>query len=137
MCPCCKEWFSLERLATDPVLRLIGMSFDGNGFEVAFYFFQHENSQCGSSFLVAVDAFKSLIDEPIPEHKATLSEGCEGRCTSIEDLQTCKNECYFAPFRRLLLKMMEAKKQPIRPRSEVHLPTCSDSKPAAVVEVDE
>jgi hypothetical protein len=92
------------------------MSFDGDDIETAYYFFQHESPTCGSSFLVPVEAFASLIDEPLPTRKATLGDGCEGRCTNVKDLQTCKNECFFAPFRRLLLKMIEAKKRQIQPK---------------------
>ena len=108
-CPCCKAHFTLAQLASDPDIRLIGMAFGEDSIEWAYYFFQHEVPGCRSSFAVKVEEFLSLIDEPIPNESLALRDCCQEHCVSIADLSTCKNPCYFAPFRRQLLKMLAAK----------------------------
>ncbi len=109
ICPCCQIPFTLEELANNPEIRLIGMSFGEDSIEWAYYFFQHEASNCGSSFVVKIESFLSLINEPVPTEKMALRDCCEEHCVNINDLSSCKNECYFAPFRRLLLEMIAAK----------------------------
>jgi hypothetical protein len=108
-CPCCKAAFTLEELATDPDISLIGMAFGDDSIEWAYYFFQHEVEGCRSSFAVKVEDFLSQITEPIPAERMALRDCCEEHCVSVKDLGECKNECYFAPFRRQLLKMLAAK----------------------------
>ncbi len=87
------------------------MSFADNSVEWSYYFFQHEVPNCGSSFLVRVDEFRPLIHEGIPTEKMTFRGCCEEHCVSLNDLSDCKNECYFAPFRRLLIRMIAAKER--------------------------
>lgn len=118
-CPYCKMSLTLEQLAQDPDINIIGMSFAEDSLEWVYYFFQHEVPNCGSSFLVRVDEFTSLIQEPIPTEKMTLRDCCEEHCVSVNDLSTCKAECYFAPFRRLLIKMIADKERIRAARSSV------------------
>jgi hypothetical protein len=108
-CPFCKVKLTLDKLVSDPLLRPIGMAFGKGSFENAFYCFQHETQDCGTSFLVNVLIFSPRISEPIPKERLTLTESCERHCVSIEDLSECKQPCLFAPFRRFLIKMLETK----------------------------
>jgi hypothetical protein len=110
-CTYCKSKLTLTELAKEPCLVPIGMSFDGNEFDMAYYYFQHEIPECGTSILVAVNAFEPFISEDVPETKLTLSDECEEHCVNIKDLSECKQECFFAPFRRFLLQMLETKKR--------------------------
>lgn len=109
VCPCCSANFTAIELAQDPAIQVIGMSFIEDSIEEAYYFFQHETTECGSSFMVSVDAFESLIPEPIPCAKLALRACCEEHCVSVKDLAECKNECHFAPYRRFMLQMMKQK----------------------------
>lgn len=118
-CPYCKAPFTLDALANNPDIKLIGMSFAEDSIEWAYYFFQHEVPNCGSSFLVRVDEFRSLVHEGIPTERMTFRDCCEEHCVSISDLGNCRNECYFAPFRRLLIRMMEAKDRARTAKSEL------------------
>ena len=118
-CPSCKASFTLDQLAHDPELKLIGMSFAEDSIECAYYFFQHEVPNCGSSFLVRVDEFRALVHEGIPNERMTFRDCCEEHCVSIKDLSDCRNECYFAPFRRLLIRMMQAKDRARTAKSEL------------------
>ncbi len=108
-CPFCKDILTLDRLVSDPLIRPIGMTFGKGSFEHAFYYFQHQTPDCGTSFLVNVLIFSSCLSEPIPKERLTLTESCERHCVNIEDLLECKQPCLFAPFRRFLIKMLEAK----------------------------
>lgn len=108
-CPCCKAHFTLDQLASDPDIRLIGMAFGEDSIEWAYYFFQHEIDGCRSSFAVKVEEFLSLINEPIPNESLALRDCCEEHCVNLSDLAACNNACRFAPFRRHLLKMLATK----------------------------
>ncbi len=110
-CPYCKASLTIDDLISNPDLRLIGMSFADDSIEWAYYFYQHEVPNCGTSFVVRVDKFTAYITEQIPTEKLALRECCKEHCVSINDLSECENECYFAPFRRLLIRMMAAKSQ--------------------------
>jgi hypothetical protein len=110
-CTNCGESFTLGRLATDPLLVPIGMSCDEGEDEVAYYLFQHETPECGTSMLVSVSAFRPLITERIPNELLVGSEACEKHCVNLKDLQVCNQPCFNAPFRRFLLKMIAIKKR--------------------------
>ncbi len=108
-CPCCKEEFDLEKLIHSPEIELIGMSFIGEEADSAYYFFQHDKPDCGSSFVVSVDKFHSKIEEYVPDHNLSGCDCCDRHCLTITDVRTCKQECHFAPYRRFLEKMIEWK----------------------------
>lgn len=110
-CTNCGESFTLEQLATDPLLVPIGMAFEEGEEEIAYYYFQHEIPECGTSFLVPVNVFRPLITERIPANLLVGCEHCEEHCANINDLQACGQPCSNAPFRRFLLKMIEVKKR--------------------------
>jgi hypothetical protein len=108
-CPFCNDILTLDKLVSDPLIRPIGMIFGKGSFEHAFYCFQHETQDCGTSFLVNVLIFSPYLSEPIPKERLTLTESCERHCVNIKDLSECKQPCLFAPFRRFLIKMLETK----------------------------
>jgi len=94
----------------DPDIVPLGMSFTAESLETAFYYFIHNIPNCGTTFLVPVEELAEYITESIPPDRLTLTERCEEHCVSIDDLAECHQECHFAPYRRLLLKMFEAKR---------------------------
>ncbi len=108
-CPYCKAQLTLDQLVNDPQLRLIGMSFVEDSIEWVFYFYQHDVSNCGTSFVVQAEEFAAYIDEPIPTTKLAQRECCEQHCVNLEDLSNCRQPCHFAPFRRFMHKMIAVK----------------------------
>jgi len=109
-CTLCQALLTAREIVDNPAIRPIGTAFlEEENSDTHYYIFQHEIPGCGTSFAVDVEYFKQFIVEPIPEKKMTLGAGCEGHCASINDLNECTQECYFAPFRRFLLKMIEHK----------------------------
>ena len=115
-CPNCGEAFSMQDILEDPTLRPLGMTFEESDLETNLYFFAHAVPECGTTFLIPAVRFIDAIDEPIPEEIRTGRPDCEARCTNLSDWMECKNECFHAPFRRLLIRMIEQKRaaQPTR-----------------------
>lgn len=110
-CKGCGRHLSAYELINDPDIRPIGMSFLANNYARAFFFFQHEVSECGSSFLVDVELLDQYIYEYFPEESLILTKNCDGHCVNINDLNNCQNACHNAPYRRFLLKMIAFKKE--------------------------
>ena len=108
-CPGCGAILTAKQIMYDPIIRPIGMAYLGDDEDTAFYYFQHEIDGCQSSFVVPVDEFKDFIDEEIHPEKLYGTDQCEQHCVNIADLEACCSECYYAPFRRFLLKMIELK----------------------------
>ncbi len=108
-CPYCSKCFAMTDVLHDNNVKPIGMAFGKRNTEKAYYFFQHEAPGCGTSLLIDVQEFSDLIQEKIPTQKLTLGECCEEHCVNIKDLSECNQECYFAPFRRFLLRMLRSK----------------------------
>ncbi len=110
-CSFCNRDFTAMELANDPELKLVGMLYMPGENEKAYYFYQHEVKDCGTSIAVDIEVMKQFITESIPDEKLTLSKCCEEHCVNIKDLSECQQECYYAPFRRFLFKMIDQKKQ--------------------------
>jgi len=108
-CPYCKGWINLDQLVNDPQVRLIGMTFADDSIERVYYFFQHDRADCGTSFVVRAEFFVDYIAEPLPTEKLTNRDCCEQHCINLHDLAACRQECYFAPFRRFMHRMIAAK----------------------------
>jgi len=107
----CDQWLSADEIINDLDIRPIGMSFLANNFKRAFFFFQHETPECGSSFLVDVSLLEQYVYEHIPEQNLIMTDNCARYCVNIEDLDNCQNACHNAPYRRFLLKIIEIKKE--------------------------
>ena len=115
-CPKCGHDFTVEDILHNPDIIPVGMLYNDSQ-KTACYLFQHEIDYCHSSFAVDIELLRTEIREPIPAETETLSECCEGHCIKINDLAECRQECYYAPFRRLLLRMMELKNIPLPERT--------------------
>ncbi len=108
-CPSCKKELTLDQLVNDPSIQPADMSIDTDDIENAYYYFRHKTEKCGTAFMVNVLAFAPCITETIPKERLTLTDPCERHCVNLIDLQECKQSCFFAPFRRFLIKMIELK----------------------------
>ena len=109
-CPKCGMAFSMRDILEGPTVKPLGLTFEESDFETNLYLFAHAVPECGTTFMIPAIKFTSVIDEPIPEEIRTGRPDCEGRCTNIDDRLECKNDCLHAPFRRLLIQMVEEKK---------------------------
>ena len=111
-CPGCGAQMSAREIIEKPEIKLLGMSFGpDNSPEMAYYFFQHEVENCQSSFLVPVIDMIDFIEEPIPKNILALSNSCERHCVNINDLRECRQSCYYASFRRFLIRMVQIKRR--------------------------
>lgn len=110
-CGFCKLWLSAEDIVTDPDIVPLGMAFGEGETETAYYYFVHNVPDCGTTFLLPVTDLSEYVNEEIPKEKLMLSECCEEHCVSLDDLSECHQECFFAPYRRFLLRMLESKRQ--------------------------
>lgn len=108
-CQACKEWFTLTDILENPELEPTGLSFEKGSPEANLFYFVHTATHCGSSFVVPVRDLMSLIDEPIPANILGDTEICEAHCTQLEDWVACGQDCFYSPFRRLLLDMVKRK----------------------------
>lgn len=108
-CPACGLGLSIQDILEDPTIQPLGLTFESSDLETNLYYFDHVVPGCHTTFMIPAIKFTSIIDEPIPEEIRTGQPGCESRCTNITDWLECKNDCFHAPFRRLLIKMVETK----------------------------
>lgn len=108
-CPKCKAKFTLEQLFYDPDIIPIGLCFQEDCPDLNIYFFNHEADACQTTFTVEVEKFSSFIDGKIPKQKLSGTAACEDYCNHIDDDGNCSQDCHYAPFRVLLIKMREAK----------------------------
>jgi hypothetical protein len=104
-CPGCGQWFSMTDLLESSEIRPLGLTFESADYEHNFFYFNHVVAGCGTTFLISSQRFIPAIDEPIPPQVKTLGEGCEARCVRLDDWLECHNDCFHAPFRRLLRRM--------------------------------
>ena len=123
-CPSCREWFSRRAILQNPQIRPIGMSVDPRNPDLSLLFFQHDSDHCGTSFTIPVKEFLPVIEEPLNEDMMGRAN-CPGHCTHIDDLNECHLSCLYAPFRRLILSILENREK----LAEAAL-TTSDSTPS-------
>lgn len=108
-CPGCGNRFSGPEIIADPFIKPVGMCFQPNEPNVAYFYFKHEVPDCGASFIVPVAEFREYVREEIPPEVLAESDCCEHHCAKIEDLALCGQNCFNAPFRKFLIKLLELK----------------------------
>lgn len=107
-CPSCGEEFSIRDLISSREIMPLGMSSQENKPELNVFYFQHDVPQCGSTFIVPVEEFVELIEEPVPLNNFYRTHACENHCDSALALAHCDQRCVYAPYRRLLLSLLDA-----------------------------
>ena len=108
-CSGCGKSLTAHQLVNDPRFRVIGMAYKDNDQTEAYYFFQHDTPDCGTSLLIDVSNFTGYIPETI---RAANDSGCgcgDGFCIHIDNLKDCGRECYLLPYRELLFRMIKIK----------------------------
>lgn len=116
-CNLCKAKFTIQDLIFNPELHPLGMIYDDTR-HTAYYYYQHETPDCGTSFIIETELFKDYIEESTSSEKPTINNVCPRRCIMLKDLNACDNECYYAPFRRFLLHMADQKAKAKRSKTE-------------------
>lgn len=112
-CPRCGQWFSMRDLLQNPEIKPLGLTFESSDYETNLFYFEHTVENCRTTFIVPSIKFIPAIDEPIPTQVKTLREGCEGWCVKLEEWLECQNDCFHAPFRRLLRRMARNRNIPV------------------------
>ena len=108
-CPSCGEEFSLRDFISNPQVIPKGMSFESDNPDLNLYYFHHDTPGCGTTLAIPVSEFVGLINEPLPEQNLAQTEVCENHCVSVHELSACGQKCTYAPYRRLLLAMIDVK----------------------------
>jgi len=108
-CAYCKAELTIEDIIKSPQIKPIGMAFNDINTRAAFYFFQHDVPECGTSFLINVEEFAEYVNSPPDLEKLSMSDCCEEHCVSIDDFNSCQQACHYAAYRAFLLKMIEDK----------------------------
>lgn len=108
-CPTCNEPFSTQALLEDLMVDAVGMMLIDEDLTMSAYFFNHLCPGCGTTFSVAIDKFRELIKEEIPDTLLAGSPVCDGHCTRLRDLADCDNPCSNAPYRRFLINVLHSR----------------------------
>ncbi len=111
-CPLCGVSFSIDDLLHDRRIAPLGMRVEDDDSRLNFMFFTHDIPECGTTFVVPVEAFREVLPEQAPPEIRTGSEFCEGRCRDLADRGLCRQDCRWAPYRRLLSRMINERRAP-------------------------
>ncbi|MBN1212085.1 MAG: hypothetical protein JXA92_05855 [candidate division Zixibacteria bacterium] len=111
-CQNCLTRLSIDEIINSPAINPVGMTFREKEPGSACYLFEHNDDNCGATFSVDVNDFLPYITEDIPIEKLIYTDKCNGYCYDLDDIDECHDECYYAPFRRFLFKMIALKGRP-------------------------
>jgi hypothetical protein len=108
---CGQEWRSWEDFVRDPGVRLLGLQAIINLPDANLLVFEH---CCGSSVSVLASRFRQFLpDSQDFSGRASLrgTDQCSGHCLRLENLQQCDQPCINARDRRLILRLLEMKRE--------------------------
>lgn len=108
---CGQTWRSWEDFVRDPGVRLLGLQAIMSLPDANLLVFEH---RCGSSVSVLASRFRKLLPDSQDFSGWSSLRGtdqCSGHCLRLEDLQQCDQPCINARDRRLILRLMEMKRQ--------------------------
>jgi hypothetical protein len=108
---CGQEWRGWEDFVRDPGVRLLGLQAITNLPDANLLVFEH---RCGSSVSVLASRFRQFLPDSQdfsgrPSLRGT--DQCSGHCLHLENLQQCDQPCINARDRRLILRLLEMKRQ--------------------------
>ena len=108
---CGQEWPNWEDFVRDPGVRLLGLQAITNLPDANLLVFEH---RCGSSVSVLASRFRQFLpDSQDFSGRSSLrgTDQCSGHCLHLENLQQCDQPCINARDRRLILRLLEMKRQ--------------------------
>ena len=108
---CGQAWPSWEAFVCDPDVRLLGLQAILKLPDANLLVFEH---CCGSSVSVLASRFRQFLpDSQDFSGRSSLrgTDQCSGHCLHLENLQQCDQPCINARDRRLILRLLEMKRQ--------------------------
>jgi hypothetical protein len=108
---CGHAWQNWEEFIRDPGVRLLGLQAITSLPDANLLVFEH---RCGSSVSVLASRFHQFVPDSQDFSGRTSLRGtdqCSGHCLRLENLQQCDQPCINARDRRLILRLMEMKRQ--------------------------
>jgi hypothetical protein len=109
----CGTEFTLQDFLASEQLIPIGISFENDDLGSNALFFKHDTAECGTSLAIRVDLLAPLIEETIPSEILFGKDGCEHHCVTMADYADCGQVCHFAPYRRLLVRMLDIRTEAV------------------------
>jgi len=112
---CRQDWRSWEDFLRDPGVRLLGLQAIIDLPDANLLVFEH---RCGSSVSVLASRLHQLLPDSQDSSgwpSLRTSDQCGGHCHRLEDLQQCERPCINARDRRLILQVVEMKRQAYPP----------------------
>ncbi len=111
-CGSCRQvWRSWQDFVRDPGIRLLGLQAIVDLPHANLLVFEH---RCGSSVSVLASRFRQYLPDSQDSSGWSSLRGtdqCSGHCLHLENLQQCDRPCINARDRRLILQLMEMKRQ--------------------------
>ncbi len=111
-CGSCRQvWRSWQDFVRDPGIRLLGLQAIADLPHANLLVFEH---RCGSSVSVLASRFRQYLPDSQDSSAWSSLRGtdqCSGHCLHRENLQQCDRPCITARDRRLILQLMEMKRQ--------------------------
>jgi len=105
-CPFCGREFSAQDILHDKDITPLGIQIEEDDPRLNFFFFTHEIDGCGTTFVVPVAAFAGCLPASPSSEILAGTEPCEGHCLELIDHGSCRQDCRYAPYRRLLVQML-------------------------------
>lgn len=109
-CPRCSTPFTAREMLESDCIIPIGITVDEENPELAYFYFNHNDNNCHSTFMVAAKDFEQFVNPDKSLEIKTGQNGCEGHCLEIEDTFQCDNNCYWVQYRNFISKLMNKKK---------------------------
>ncbi len=117
VCPLCGRRFSTQDILHDQGVTPLGIQLEEDDPRLNFFFFTHDIPNCGTTFVIPVEAFAGCLQVSPPVQILAGTEPCEGHCLELADHGFCRQDCRFAPYRRLLVQMLQERQ--INPTPEL------------------
>ena len=104
-CPNCGQQLTIDDLLNSPEIKPKGLALQSDNPEFNMFYFDHDITGCGTTFVVPVEVLAPYIGEPIPDKLLAGTDCCERHCLRLEDWAECSQACTNAPYRRFLLSL--------------------------------
>jgi hypothetical protein len=109
-CPKCDEWFSINDILRNPVIKPIGLKMSNRDPELGLFYFSHNITNCRTTFVIPIEQMKSFVTKTISLNLTAPTTECEHDCIDLLEVELCQQNCRNAPYRALLIEMINNKK---------------------------
>lgn len=118
ICPMCGREFSADDILHDSDITPLGMRIEKDDSRLNYFYFTHDVAECGTTFVIPVEAFESCLPAPPPAQILTGTDDCRGLCLDLAEHGFCDQDCRWAPYRRLLQQMLTERDKRATPETE-------------------